>query len=425
MSRRQFLGSSALSTAGMAAGVVTLAGTVGRASASERIRLGVIGLRGQGKALATSFAGFADCQVATLCDVDESLFGPVGKTIADLQGSPPATERDFRRLLDDTSLDAIVIAAPDHWHALMTILACQAGKDVYVEKPVSHTIVEGERMVQAARIHGRVVQSGTQQRSGAHFQSAIEFVQSGKLGAVKLAKAWTVHKRKPIGSKHDAAAPAGVDYDLWLGPAAHRPFNPNRFHYNWHWFWDYGTGELGNWGVHMLDVARWGLGVDFPTRVASSGGKLHFQDDQETPDTQFVTYEFGGKTISWEHCLWSSHGPEGRSTGAAFYGENGTLVIDRGGWKVYDQSETIAAGPSDQATPHHRNFLDCIRTRNLPTSDIEIGHVSSTLCHLGNIAHRLGRPVAFDKASRTFANDAEANRLLTREYRRPWELPSV
>ncbi|MCC7424222.1 MAG: Gfo/Idh/MocA family oxidoreductase [Planctomycetaceae bacterium] len=424
LSRRQFLGSSALSTAGVAAGVVALGGAA-KASASERIRLGVIGVRGQGKALAGSFARFADCEVATLCDVDESLFPSAVKLVADEQNSPPAVERDFRHLLDDPNIDAVVVSTPDHWHAVMTILACQAGKDVYVEKPASQTLQEGDRMIAAARRYGRVVQTGIQQRSGAHFQSAIEFVRSGRLGDVKLARAWTVHKRKPIGTKSDTPAPHGVDYDLWLGPASHRPFNPNRYHYNWHWFWEYGTGELGNWGVHMLDIARWGLGVELPQKVSSTGGKLHFHDDQETPDTQFVTYDFGGRTITWEHCLWSSHGPEGRSTGAAFYGENGTLVVDRGGWKVYDLSETIAAGPSDQATPHHRNFLDCIRTRALPTADIALGHTSSALCHLGNIAQRVGRPIAFDSVRRDFGADVEANALLSREYRRPWELPTV
>lgn len=425
ISRRQFLGKSAMNAAGMAAGMVGLRGAVARAAADDRVTLGVIGIRGQGKFLATSMAGFEDVHVAAVCDVDEKLLPIASQSVSEAQNSPPRHETDFRRLLDDPSIDAVVIATPDHWHAHIAIMACQAGKDVYVEKPVSHNILEGERIVAAARRYNRVVQSGIHQRSGAHFQSAVDFVRSGKLGAVKLAKAWIVHRRKPIGFQKNGPVPPGVNYDMWLGPAPKREFNANRFHYNWHWFWDYGTGEMGNWGVHMLDIARWGLGVDLPTSIVASGGKYHFDDDQETPDTQLIQYRFADKTITWEHRLWSTHGLEGRSAAAAFYGDQGTLVVDRGGWKVYDQQEPITSDTSDQARTHHRNFIDCIKTREKPISDIEIGHVSSALCHLGNIAYRVGRQVHFDPEQRNFGKDAEANALLGREYRRKWELPTV
>src|SRR5437588_7723547 len=278
INRREFLGASAANAAGMAAaGVVGWTGVAAAQGApSERVAVGIIGVRSQGKMLATALAAFPDGHVAAVCDVDEGLLPPAAREVEAAQGQLPRMATDFRTLLDDSSLDAVVIATPDHWHALMTILACQAGKDVYVEKPVSHSLAEGPSMVAAARRHRRIVQAGLQQRSGAHFLSAVEYVQSGRLGRVHLAKAWTVHQRKPIGFKKNAAAPAGVDYELWLGPAAARPFNPNRFHYNWHWFWDYGTGELGNWGAHLLDVARWGLSVEFPTQVSASGGKYHF-----------------------------------------------------------------------------------------------------------------------------------------------------
>ena len=279
-------------------------------------------------------------------------------------------------------------------------------------------------MLAAARKHNRVVQAGIQQRSGSHFQSAVQFVRSGKLGDVKLAKAWTIHRRKPIGFKKDEPTPEGIDYDMWLGPAPGRPFNPNRFHGNWHWFWDYGTGEMGNWGVHMLDVARWGLDVTLPTRISATGGKYHVHDDRETPDTHLVNYTYPGKTITWEHRLWNTHGMEGRSAAAAFYGEQGTLVVDRGGWKVYDQRESVTSGSSEQAGTHHRNFIDCIKSRERPTSDIEIGHLTSSLCHLGNIAYRLSREVQFDPQSMSFPGDGEANSLLSREYRKGWELPN-
>ena len=437
------------------------------------MRLGVIGVRSQGRFLAESFAGLPDAEIAAVCDVDENVLTAAARAVEDVQGRPPARVRDFRKLLDDPSIDAVAIATPDHWHALMTVLACQAGKDVYVEMPVSHNFREGEQMVAAARQHERMVQAGLHQRSGEHFRSAVEFVQSGGIGDVRLAKAWIVHRRKPIGFKSDGRVPHGVDYDLWLGPAPERPFNPNRFHHNWHWFWDYGTGELGNWGSHLLDVARWGLGVAWPTRVAASGGKFHFHDDQETPDTLIVNYEFaqrpsrvgcahhsapgsadcdqsredGGhsppyertasicdrttdgsaatKTILWEHRLWSNHGLEGRSAAVAFYGDNGTLVVDRGGWKVYDRRETITSDTSEQALAHCRNFIDAVKTRERPTADIALAHVSSGLCHLGNIAYRLGREMVFSPQTRDFGPDERANELLAREYRPTWELPVV
>ena len=430
LNRRQFLGSSAKNAAGVAAGVVSLSAAAAIAHGNlEKIRLGVIGIRNQGKELATSFARLPGASVTTLCDVDDSLFPAVIKSVEQLQGEgpnkTPKIERDFRRVLDDPEIDAVVIATPDHWHAVMTILACQAGKDVYVEKPVSHTIEEGTRMIAAARQYDRVVQSGLQQRSGAHFQSAIDYVRSGKLGRVRLAKAWTAHLRKSIGHKADCIAPQGVDYDLWQGPAPLKNFNPNRFHHNWHWNWDYGSGELGNWGVHMLDIARWGLEVTYPHQVSAQGGKHYFDDDQQTPDTLLANYSFPGKTIAWEHRLWSHQGIEGRSAAVAFHGDQGTLIVDRGGWKVYGQSESVTSDSSNCATPHHQNFLDSIRTRSRPTADIEIGHISTTLCHLGNIAYRVGRTVQFDPQTQQFIKDPVADVLLARDYRSPWDLPLV
>lgn len=425
INRRGFLGASAANAAGMAAaGVVGWTGAaIAKSASSERLAVGVVGIRSQGKVLAEALAGLADVDVTMLCDVDEGLLPQAARGIETLQGHSPRMATDFRRLLDDPALDAVVIATPDHWHAPMTILACQAGKDVYVEKPVSHSLAEGPAMIAAAQHARRVVAAGLQQRSGEHFQSAIEYIASGKLGSVHLAKAWTVHQRKSIGFKKNTPPPAGVDYDLWLGPAAARPFNPNRFHYNWHWFWDYGTGELGNWGAHLLDVARWGLGVDFPTQVSAAGGKHHFHDDQETPDTLLVNYTFPGKTITWEHRLWSAHGLEGRSAAVAFCGDRGTLIVDRGGWKVYGQKESVAAGPSDLLEPHLRNFVDCVKTRGVPACSLETGHISSALCHLGNISYRIGRSIRVNPATGTVVDDAAASQVARSEYRAPWSVP--
>lgn len=433
VNRREFLGSSARNAAGMAAGMVGLGGAAASASvqngtSGDRVRVGVIGVRAHGRSLAVTLAGFPDVEIAAVCDVDESLLPQASEAVAEIQTRTPKAERDFRRLLDDPKIDAVVIAAPDHWHAKMAVLACDAGKDVYVEAPASHNVIEGFLTTAAARRHGRVVQTGLQQRSGPHFQSAVEFVRTGKLGRVHLARAWTAHLRKPIGFKRSIDAPTSVDYDMWLGPAPARSFSPNRFHHNWRWFWDYGGGELAAWGVHLLDVARWGLGVELPNRISATGGKFHFNDEQETPDTLTVNFEFPsrsgkpGGAIIWEHRMWTRRGIEGRNAAVAFYGDNGTLIVDRGGWKVYDRKETLTADGGDHTPDHLRNFIDCVKTRERPAADIEIGHISSTLCHLGNIAHRLGREVVFDPGAMSFGNDAEAVALLGREYRKVWAL---
>jgi predicted dehydrogenase len=425
LSRRQFLGRSAKNAAGVAAGMVGLSSTVAKADKSSPVRVGIIGVRNQGRNLASAFAKMPDVNVVSLCDVDSNLQAAAMTSVLEHQDTAPRWESDFRTVLDDPQVDAVVIATPDHWHALMGILAAQAGKDVYLEKPVSHTIEEGQRLVLAARENDQVMQTGLQQRSGSHFQSAVELVQSGKLGQVRLAKAWVAHSRKPFGKRADEAVPQGVDYDLWLGPSSERPFNAHRFHHHWQWFNEYGIGELGNWGVHLLDVARWGLQLELPERISASGGNYVFKSGQEMPDTLAATFHYPQHTILWEHRLWSNHGLEGRGSGVSFHGENGTLVVDRSGWKVYDSKERLTSDTSDQLNAHLRNFVDCIRTRQRPNADIEIGHLSTALCQLGNIAWMLNREVTFDSDSKTFGDDAQANQLLTKTYRDPWQLPDV
>ena len=419
VSRRQFLESSAKNAAGMAVGMVGLSAATVTAGASETIRLGVIGVRRQGRRLATELAALHDVEILTLCDVDDRVLPAALKSVAEVQARAVRTARDFRRVLDDPTIDAVIIATPDHWHAEMTIAACRAGKDVYVETPLTHTIAEGERIADVVRHTGRIVQVGLQQRSGTHFRSAVQAVQSGVLGAVKLARAWTVHRRKPIGFRKETPPPPGVDYNQWLGPAPRRPFNANRFHHNWRWFWDYGGGELADWGTHLLDVAAWGLGVSLPERIASSGGRYVLRDDRETPDTQMVSYHFpsadypdDSRTILWEHRLWSDRGIEGRSAAVAFYGEQGTLIVDRGGWKVYGRNESLTSDGSELLSAHCRNFIDCIRSRREPAAPVDVGQISSTLSHLGNIAYRLGREVIFDPTHNNFGSDTTANALL-------------
>jgi predicted dehydrogenase len=278
-------------------------------------------------------------------------------------------------------------------------------------------------MVEAARKHNRVVQVGTQRRSGAHFQSAAEFIRAGKIGKVPMAKAWIGGARKSIGHKADGTVPAGVDYDLWTGPAPLRPFNPNRFHYEWHWDWALGTGEIGNNGIHGLDVCRWLLNLDAPTRVTSGGGKNFYDDDRQTPDTQVASFDFPGATIVWEHRIWAPK-PTGEteSFGIVLYGEKGTLSFDKKGWHVTDGPEASDAAVEMEKV-HMQNFLDCVRSGNRPNADVEEGHKSTRLCHLGNIAYRTGRTLRFDGATETFPDDPEANKLLGRACRAPFTMP--
>ena len=411
LSRREFLGHSAKNAAvagAAAAGVVALAATRPAASPNERIAVGVIGARRRGLELATILAARSDTDVPVLCDIDPAVLAAATPRLLEAQGFTPELVSDFRRVIDRNDLDAVVVATPDHHHATMTRLACLAGKDVFVEAPVSRTIGESRQMVEVARETGRVIQCGLQQRSGRHFREAIGLIRDGEIGRVRLARAWTVHRGKSIGTRSETDPPAGVDYSAWLGPASRRPFHPARFHDSWRWFWDFGSGALGRYGVHSLDVARWGLGMELPTRASASGGIYHFQDDRQTPDTLCVQFDYPDATIAWEHRLWSTRGPEGRSEGTAFYGELGTLVIDRGGYKIYGRSEAPVADGHRADADHIANFLDCLRSREMPAADIAIGATSSTLCHLGNLAYRLGREVTRDALTGDFGDDTEA-----------------
>jgi predicted dehydrogenase len=424
VNRRHFLQSSAAG-----AGAVLLAKTAAGAAdrPNDRIRIAVMGVRGRGKDLIRGFAKCPDTEVVALVDVDDRVVPEALKTLAPLQKSEPKVEKDVRKVLEDPTITALGVAAPDHWHALATIWGCQAGKHVYCEKPASHDLVEGRRMVEAARKYNRVVQIGTQRRSGQQFHSALEFVHSGKLGKVPMAKAWIGGARKSIGHKKDGPTPAGVDYDLWSGPASLRPFNPNRFHYEWHWNWDYGTGEIGNNGIHGLDVCRWMLGLEAPTRITSGGGKLFYDDDRQTPDTQVAVFDFPGATLVWEHRIWAPKPTgENESFGMALYGEKGTLTFGSKGWRVTDGPEASDKGDDHSMQQQHfQNFLDCIRSGNRPNADVEEGHKSTRLCHLGNIAYRTGRALKFDAATETIVDDADANKLLRRSYRPPFVVPET
>lgn len=421
MNRRYFLPSLA---AAAAAGKKSLA-------ANDKFNVAVIGVRGRGRAIAGGLASMPQANIVTLCDVDENVFERAAAAVAEKKGKKPAYVKDLRKVLDDKSIDAVFIATPDHWHAPATILACQAGKDVYVEKPASHNLREGRLMVDAARKHNRIVQLGTQARSRPSTIRAIEQVRSGRIGKVIMAKAWNVQLRENIGHKEDGPPPAGLDYDTWIGPAPTLPFNENRFHYKWHWHWNFGTGDAGNDGVHQMDIARWALGVDVPNRVSGMARKMFFDDDQQTPDTMNITYEFGEKALIFEMRIWNPYGMEGQDNGVAVYGTEGMLQIGRWtgpwGFRIYDKKGKLAHDESNGNDGpelwHFQNFFDSIASRKRPNADIETGHHSTMLCHLGNIVGRTGRNLTFDGAKETINGDPAAAAYLKRQYRKHWSTP--
>lgn len=410
------------------------------AGANSRIRVGLIGCGGQGWSDLRAALRVPGVECVALCDVDDDQVDKVQKAM-EQQSSPRAafTTRDFRKVLDRQDIDAVIVGTPDHWHALPTIMACQAGKDVYVEKPLSISIGEGRKMVEAARKHNRIVQMGTQQRSAQHYADAIAYVKSGQLGKIRMVRAWAYQDwMGNIAPVPDSEPPATVDYDMWLGPATKRPFNKNRFHFNFRWYWDYSGGLMTDWGAHMIDIANWGMGIKAPSTAMSVGGKYGFPNDaEETPDTQQVLWSFPDFSMVWEHATAIGRGPEARDHGVEFHGNNGVLVVDRGGWEVYPESERKGSqrsyraaglprqgGSSDYHYLHVKNFLDCMQSRKAPNSEVEIGHNSMIACHLGNIAYRLGRQVKWDVENERMVDDKEAQTYVTRAYRAPWKLPA-
>ncbi|MFN0169507.1 MAG: Gfo/Idh/MocA family protein [Bryobacteraceae bacterium] len=399
--------------------------------ANERPTLALIGARNQGRGVAQRMIR-AGAEIKTLSDIDDAINAKVNPILAQEQGKAPEFVKDFRRVLDDKAIDAVIIATPDHWHTYMALAAIQAGKDVYLEKPVSQTIREGHLIRDAARKHERVVQIGTMRRSGEHFRTAAEYVGSGKLGKVCLIKAWMCQVRKSIGNPPDSTPPPGADYEMWLGPAPKRAFNENRFHYNWRFFWDYGNTELGNQGVHMLDVALWGIqhlrptGPWLPARIASQAGIYWLKDAKEVPDTQTVSYDYGDFLLSWELRSFGGHHPEeGTAAGTGFYGTEGTLIVDGKGWKVHRPDGGVDMDVKASPMTHEANFLECLKSRKRPNADIEIGRLSTTLTHLGNISHHLKRDIRFDVKNEDFGGDRQANAYLTKPYRKQWEPPKV
>ncbi len=420
ITRRDFVKSSMAAGAAMALPFSRVRG------ANDEIRVAVAGLRGQGGSHIANFRNTAGVRIVALCDVDGNILEREVKKFKDRNEKVDACI-DCRKMLEDKSIDAISIATPDHWHVPLAAYSVVAGKDVYVEKPLSHTIAEGRLLVNLARKHARIVQHGTQSRSSQGLMEAIEYLRSGKLGKIRMAKAINSQLRGPIGREPDADPPSNVNYDLWLGPAPKRPFNPNRFHYNWHWFWDYGTGDTGNDGIHQIDIARWGLGVEMPKAVSCSGGQLFYNDDHQTPDTQIATFEYDDAYLMFEMRLWTPYPHEGHENGNIFYGDQGSMSIGRDGWQVTFKDAKAGPGGSRRDGSHIANFIKAVRSRKAGdlNADVEVGHCSAALCHMANIAMRVGRRLRFDATREQFIDDAEANTYLSKQYRKGFELPSL
>ncbi|MCX7050271.1 MAG: Gfo/Idh/MocA family oxidoreductase [Candidatus Sumerlaeota bacterium] len=433
LSRRRFLTRSAIAVASapLAGGLVVPAIRAAGVGANDKIRVGLIGAGLKGRGDLDTFLQNAEVDFPVICDVDDANIARAAEFLEKRRGKKPDGVKDFRRVLDRADVDVVLIATPDHWHALPTVLACQAGKDVYVEKPLATSIAEGRAMLIAAQKHQRVVQMGTQWRSGKHWAEAVEFVRSGKLGTVGLARGWAYHDwLGNIGAPPDCDPPAGVDYDMWLGPAPKRPFNPNRFHFNFRWFWDYAGGAMTDWGVHLINIMLWAMGPEPPKTVSSTGGKFVFKDNSETPDTQVTVYEFPTYSMVWEHKLGGSVGVNGRSWGVSFSGNHATLILDDKGWEVIAErkqktieSKVYPPGGEDPRRTHVRNFLDCLKSRQAPVENLEVGHFVSSVAHLGNIALRCGRDITWDAKAEKIVGDPNADRLLSVEYRQPWKLP--
>jgi predicted dehydrogenase len=426
--RRSFLARTSIAAAGVA--LARAPSFLRAAQPSSRFVVGVIGL-GRGLDLIRSGLELKNFELAYAADVDEER---VGRALDTVRGKAPAALKgvqDFRRVLDDRAVDAVMIATCNHWHAPMTILACKAGKHVYVEKPGSHNAREGEWMVAAARKHERVVQLGTQRRTAPRIRDGIAKLHEGAIGTVRFARSWYNNARPSIRRGAATPVPPHLDYSLWQGPAPERPYVDNLIHYNWHWRWHWGGGELANNGVHALDVVRWGLGVDYPRRVVYEGGRYHHDDDQETPDTGVAVFDFGGdggraaKGATWEHS--SCHPRRGeRVPFVTFYGDGGSLEVDDSGCRVIDidgkevpHDADRARGPGDAG--HIANWLTSIETNARPNADIEEGQKSALLCHLGNIAYRTRSSVHFDPATRRIVDNPAAEALWGREYRDGWK----
>jgi len=433
--RRNFLRNSAIAAAGLTI-APTLSGTTKGIQTSDRINVGLIGCNGQGFSDLSEFLKHPEIECLALCDIDDSVLNRRASNVEKVRGKKPANlYKDWRKVIDNKDINLVIVGTPDHWHCMQMVAACEAGKDVYCEKPIGRTIEECNLMVKAAAKYKRIVQVGQWQRSDPHWQDAVNFINSGKLGKIRLVRVFSYQGWCPsIPVLADEPVPAGVDYDMWLGPATKRPFNRNRFHFTFRWFWDYAGGLMTDWGVHLLDYALFGMNVTAPKSIMAMGGKYGYPDDAcETPDSLQTIYEFKGFNVLWDHAIGIDDGAYGRNHGLGFVGENGTLVVDRGGWEVIPEKVNnkirmeavpLKKGTGEGMKNHVTNHLECMKSRNPNTNaSIEIGAHIAKFSALGNIAYRTGKKLVWDGTR--FTNDAEANKYLVPSYRDPWKLPKV
>jgi len=403
--------------------------------ANDRVSMGIIGLGGRGTYHVGAYLRIPEANVVALCDVNQAARERAAATVVKAGNAKPAEFEDMRKLFDDKKIDAVSMATPNHWHSLGTIWACQAGKDVYCEKPASHNIYEGQKMIEAARKYGRMVQIGSQNRSIPGIIKGAQMLKEGVIGKVYMAKGLCFKRRRSIGKTPVEPVPPGLNWDLFLGPAPMRPYSKNRFAYNWHWFWDTGDGDIGNQGIHEMDKARWGLGVDLPTFVSSTGGKYVYDDDQETPNTQLASFDYGDCQIVFEVrgiITGGESGAEPRGTSTVsnvFYGADGYMVLENGGFKVYkgEKRELVMEEKPvrGDAPEHMANFLNAVKSRKHTdlTADVEVGVKSMALVHMANISYRLKRSLKFDPTTMSFPGDAEANSLARPVQRPPYVVP--
>ncbi len=433
--RRRFIKTTAFATAAFGAFPTLLKGG---ASANEKIVVGLIGCYGMGFNDLKAFLNQPNVECGALCDVDQNVLEQRAAEVEKLQNKKPLIYSDFRKLIENKDIDVVINATPDHWHCLPTVYACEAGKDVYTEKPLANSIQECNIMVAAQKRYGSVIQVGQWQRSDPHWKAAVDYLHAGNIGRIRSVRAWSyVGWKNSIPVVADSEVPAGVDYDFWLGPAPKRQFNKNRFHFTFRWYWDYAGGLLADWGVHLLDYALFGMNQYIPKSVMATGGKYAFPGDaMETPDTMMAVYDFGDFGLLWDHTIGIYGANFNRGHGVAFVGEWGTLVVDRQGWEVIPETTSTSAKNGYEGVPlqkgtgngldlHVQNFIDCVKTREKPNCDIETGAHIARISHLGNISYRLGRKVFWDPEKQEFLNDNEANQLVKADYRSPWKLPVV